>query len=465
MEKDLNRLLEKIVLEAKGLCNADGGTLYLSSLDNTLRFTIMHTTSLKIAMGGTTGIPIPIPPLRMYDATGAPNYANVTTSVALTHQSVNIPDIYNAEDYDFSATREFDQRNGYRSISSLAVPLMNNEGEIVGVLQLLNAIDPDTGQVIPFDSYHQLLVEMLATQAAVAVNNQILVERQKELLKLERDVQIGRQIQQGFLPESLPQPENWEIAAYFDPAREVSGDFYDAFPIGNDRIGIVIADVCDKGVGAALFMSLVRSLIRAYGQQRHTVDWVELIGNDKTSSPDAVGGESSDEPRVLHSSKTIAAKKAIELTNKYILDNHSGLNMFATMFLGVLDPQTGTLFYVNCGHNPPVIAGPNGIRARLAPEFPAVGMMPDLQVHVRETMLQPNETLFTFTDGVIEAKNPAGGMFTDARLMALIEQSESGGASATGILKRVQEQLQAHIGGAAQFDDITMLAVWRRPQI
>ena len=152
MEKDLNRLLEKIVLEAKGLCNADGGTLYLNTPDNTLRFTIMHTTSLKIAMGGTTGISIPIPPLRMYDATGAPNYANVTTSVALTHQSVNIPDIYNAEDYDFSATREFDERNGYRSISSLAVPLMNNDGEIVGVLQLLNAIDPETGQVISFDS-------------------------------------------------------------------------------------------------------------------------------------------------------------------------------------------------------------------------------------------------------------------------------------------------------------------------
>jgi serine phosphatase RsbU (regulator of sigma subunit) len=139
--------------------------------------------------------------------------------------------------------------------------------------------------------------------------------------------------------------------------------------------------------------------------------------------------------------------------------------MFATMFLAVLDPLTGTLYYVNCGHNPPVIIGPKGIRTRLTPEFPAVGMMPDLQVHVRETMLEPNEILVTFTDGVIEAQSPSGEMFTDVRLMKLIEQpeqSESGGASATSMLKRVQEQLQAHIGGAAQFDDITMLAVWRR---
>jgi sigma-B regulation protein RsbU (phosphoserine phosphatase) len=290
------------------------------------------------------------------------------------------------------------------------------------------------------------------------------MERQKELLKLERDVQIGRQIQQGFLPESLPQPENWEIAAYFDPAREVSGDFYDAFPIGNDRIGIVIADVCDKGVGAALFMSLVRSLIRAYGQQRHTVDWVELIGNDFTAPPETSGNEATGEPRVLHSSKTVTLKKTIELTNKYILDNHSALNMFATMFLGVLDPQTGTLFYVNCGHNAPVITGPKGIRARLAPEFPAVGMMPDLQVHVRETILEPDEMLVTFTDGVIEAHSPTGDLFTDARLMKLIEQPEPAGTSAKAMLDRVREHLQAHIGGAAQFDDITMLAVWRRPQ-
>src|SRR5262249_25091128 len=163
---------------------------------------------------------------------------------------INIPDIYASQEFDFSATQDFDRRNNYRSVSTLTIPLKNSE-EVIGVLQLLNARDRSTGEPVPFSAYDQLVVETLGTQAAIALNSQMTRLHQERLIKLERDVQIGRQIQRDFLPEQLPTLPSWEIAARFSPAREVSGDFYDSFVIAGDRIGLVIADVCDKGVGPA----------------------------------------------------------------------------------------------------------------------------------------------------------------------------------------------------------------------
>ncbi|MBI2978374.1 MAG: GAF domain-containing protein [Rhodospirillales bacterium] len=182
-ERDTNRLMETILLEAKDLCNADGGTLYLRTEDNNLKFEIMRTDSLKIAMGGTTGKEITFPPVRLYDpTTGKENRANVASCAALTGKSINIPDAYEAKDFDFSGTRKFDQGTGYRSKSFLTVPMKNSQGEIIGVLQLLNAIDRQTGQVIPFGDDIQPLIEALASQAAVALDNKQLLDAQKLLL-------------------------------------------------------------------------------------------------------------------------------------------------------------------------------------------------------------------------------------------------------------------------------------------
>ncbi|MBI2586793.1 MAG: GAF domain-containing protein, partial [Rhodospirillales bacterium] len=179
-ERDTNRLMETILLEAKDLCNADGGTLYLRTEDNNLKFEIMRTDSLKIAMGGTTGKEITFPPVRLYDpTTGKENRANVASCAALTGKSINIPDAYEAKDFDFSGTRKFDQGTGYRSKSFLTVPMKNSQGEIIGVLQLLNAIDRQTGQVIPFGDDIQPLIEALASQAAVALDNKQLLDAQK----------------------------------------------------------------------------------------------------------------------------------------------------------------------------------------------------------------------------------------------------------------------------------------------
>ena len=182
-ERDHNRLMERILLEAKDLCNADGGTLYLVEDDKGLKFEIMRTDSLKIALGGTTGKEITFPPMRLYDPkTGEPNHKNVATHVALSGNTINIPDAYKAEYFDFSGTKKFDEGTGYRSRSFLTVPLINHAGDVIGVLQLLNAQDGKSGAVIPFSAEIQPLVEALTSQAAMSLDNQHLIESQKHLL-------------------------------------------------------------------------------------------------------------------------------------------------------------------------------------------------------------------------------------------------------------------------------------------
>jgi GAF domain-containing protein len=171
VEQDFNRLLERILLEAKALCGADAGTLYLRTPDDRLQFMIVRTTSLGLALGGTTDRPVPFPPLRLYDeATGAPNERNVATYTVLRGAVVNLPDVGRAEGFDFSGTRAFDRLTGYRSISLLTIPLRHGPERVTGVIQLLNALAPDTGQIIPFDPALHPVVEALASLAAIALD-------------------------------------------------------------------------------------------------------------------------------------------------------------------------------------------------------------------------------------------------------------------------------------------------------
>lgn len=182
-ERNRDRLLETILEEAKKLCNADGGTLYLRTDDDHLAFAILRNDSLGVSMGGTTGRSITLPPIPLFDPSGKPNRHNVASAAAVMKKSVNVKDAYDAEGFDFSGTKAFDQRAGYRSKSFLTIPLVNGENRVIGVLQLLNAQDPATGKVIPFRSEHRHTVEALASQAALALDNKLLLESQKELLE------------------------------------------------------------------------------------------------------------------------------------------------------------------------------------------------------------------------------------------------------------------------------------------
>lgn len=180
-ERDSATLLERILLEAKDMGNADGGTLYILTKDDALQFAIMRTDSLGIARGGTTGQAIDLPEVEMYALGGAPNHKNVASYSAITGETINIADAYDSDQFDFSGAKLFDRSTGYRSTSFLTVPLKNNQQDIIGVLQLLNALD-EGGNVVPFSAEIQPLIEALASQAAVALENQNLIQAQKLLL-------------------------------------------------------------------------------------------------------------------------------------------------------------------------------------------------------------------------------------------------------------------------------------------
>jgi serine phosphatase RsbU (regulator of sigma subunit) len=274
---------------------------------------------------------------------------------------------------------------------------------------------------------------LLKARVGATLEKKRLRDRERLWAKsMERELEIGREIQASFLPEELPRPDGWEIAARFTPARQVAGDFYDAFPLAaGSRIGLVVADVCDKGVGAALFMALFRSLLRAFAERE--------FAEPSRSDDDRIHG-------------TIVA------TNDYIARTHGASNMFATVFFGVLEPATGKLAWVNAGHEAPVVFGTSGVAARLSPSGPALGMMPGMKFEVRMSRLDRGQTLLAFTDGVTEAKDPSGRLYSEEALLGLL----TGGApDAAALLDGIGEAVAVHTAGAERSDDITMLAVRR----
>ena len=182
-ETDINRLLETILIAAKTITNADGGTLYRVTDERKLKFEIMRNDTLAIAMGGTTGVAIPYYPIHLYDEDDKPVTTMVAAYAVHHDRSVNIADAYTEEGFDFSGTRNFDKKTGYRSQSFLTVPMKNHESEVIGVLQLLNAKDRDTGAICAFSDADLHLAESLASQAAIALTNRLLINHLEQLFE------------------------------------------------------------------------------------------------------------------------------------------------------------------------------------------------------------------------------------------------------------------------------------------
>ncbi len=242
---------------------------------------------------------------------------------------------------------------------------------------------------------------LLRARVGATLEKKRLRDRERLWAKsLERELEIGREIQKSFLPEA-------------------------------GRIGLVVADVCDKGVGAALFMALFRSLLRA------------------TATGDSARQASDPAAELL---------RAVRLTNDYIARTHGRSNMFATLFFGVLEPSTGLLLYVNGGHDAPVVFGSGGARARLLPTGPAVGMMPEMTFQVGQARLEAGEGLLAFTDGVTDARG-ASGRYGEERLLALLREPYT---SASSLLDSIEESVSIYSADEEQADDITLLAVRRQ---
>ncbi|MGD9174557.1 MAG: PP2C family protein-serine/threonine phosphatase, partial [Desulfobacterales bacterium] len=268
--------------------------------------------------------------------------------------------------------------------------------------------------------------------------------------KIEFELEKGREIQREFLPSQIPKLPNWEIATCFYPAGQVSGDFYDVFMLPDENLGLVIADVCDKGVGSALYMALFRSLIRVFAEQAIHCSGPELTQIQATTD--------RSETTVPPAYGPMARLEAVSSTNNYIAHIHGRECMFATLFFGVLNPATGTLSYVNGGHEPLYIINAGQIKNRLKPTGPAVGLMPDITFKAHEVQLEPGDLLVGYTDGVTDARSPEGEVYTRARLQSLLTQPFK---SASETLERVKSNLFAFIDVASRGDDVTMLAVQR----
>jgi len=344
--------------------------------------------------------------------------------------------------------------------SVLALPVIKCD-ELLGVLTLMNAN--------PKHFSPELVEQMQATsdQIAQTIENVRLyakldesyqsLDRSKQEIEaysnaLDEEMEKGRQIQRDFLPAEIPRLPNWEIETYFAPAKQVSGDFYDVFSLPGNNLGVVIADVADKGVGSALYMALIRSLIRVFSGH------ISLHGFANFSINNGVTKSVTEQ---CATTDQLNALTAVKLTNDYIAHEHGKEGMFATLFFGVINPLSGIMAYINGGHEPVVITASSGIKQSLEPTGPAVGMLVDMKYEIRQVQIEPGDILIGYTDGVIEALAPNGDFFTRKRLLSILEQTT---ASASELVDRIKTNVSNHVHDAPPSDDITMLAVQRLPQ-
>ena len=300
----------------------------------------------------------------------------------------------------------------------LAVPLVS-QGELIGVLNL----GPRRSEQ-EYSTDDRKLLDNLAAQAAPALRvGQLVRQQQAEARtreRFEQELEVARLIQKNFLPRELPELSGWHVAAYYQPAREVGGDFYDVIPLADGEVGFVIGDVTDKGVPAALVMAATRSVLRAFAQ--------------RLTDPGAV----------------------LRQVNEHLCPDMPE-KMFVTCFYGVLEPTTGRFRFANAGHDVPYVKTAEGsveLRARGMP----LGLMPGMSYEEKELVLHPGDSLLLHSDGIVEAHNPAREMFGFPRLMAAVAEYPGG----ADVIDRVLSDVRAHTGPEAeQEDDITMVTVQR----
>ncbi len=279
---------------------------------------------------------------------------------------------------------------------------------------------------------------LLKARISSCLEKKRLRDLQKMYLKgLERELEIGREIQMGFLPPKLPSVEGWEVGAYFKAAKEVAGDYYDAFLLPDGNLACVVGDVCGKGVGAALYMSLFRSLIRATSKSS------QFHMNTK--------GQVLTDAELL--------QRVISYTNNYVAETHGHTSMFSTVLIGIVNRAQSKLTYINAGNEPALFVTAAGDVTLLWPTGPIVGIIPEAEFIAREMDMDVNDLFLAYTDGVTDALNSEEKSFGRERLVECLD-SRLGGCEK--LLQNIKGKLESFIGQADQFDDITMLAVRRQ---
>jgi serine phosphatase RsbU (regulator of sigma subunit) len=305
------------------------------------------------------------------------------------------------------------------NINSLLVAPLSVKGNVLGVM-LVGQSDrsPD------FSERTLEIITGIAQQTAMAVQNDLLQQEMAERERLERELQLAHEIQETFLPEHLPDLPGWELAVTWRAARQVAGDFYDVFELPGRRLGLVIADVADKGMPAALFMALTRTLMRAASaEERSPADALERVNN--LLVPDARHG------------------------------------MFVTGLYAILSLETGELVYANAGHHPPLVlrSDARGLEQLERGEI-ALGVLEDVQFREHVHTLAAEDAMILYTDGVVEALSPDGMFYGEERLWSAIRAHRA--ASAHEILNVVVDSVAAFVGDNPPSDDLTLMVVRRQ---
>ncbi len=300
----------------------------------------------------------------------------------------------------------------------VVVPLVT-QGELIGALYLGPRLSDQD-----YSTDDRKLLSTLAAQAAPAIRVAQLVRDQAVEIqareRLEQEMRVATLIQQQFLPRELPQLRDWQVAAYYGPARAVGGDFYDFIPLPDGRIGIVVGDVTDKGVPAALIMARTQSVLR------------------------------SEAPRFQ------SPGKVLERANEILLPEMPA-RMFVTCLYMILEPETGRVVYANAGHNLPYVRTANEVIELRATGMP-LGLLPDMDYPEREAVLEPGQSVLLYSDGLVEAHDPAGDMFGFPRLKQLMATERPG----SELIDHLLDQLHGFVGrGWDQEDDITLVALQR----
>jgi serine phosphatase RsbU (regulator of sigma subunit) len=306
---------------------------------------------------------------------------------------------------------------GVTAHDGVAVPITNDSAETIGGVYAL--VRRDRENIANYLPAIQSLAAQIETFVARAAAHQQALSN----ARMQHELNVAARIQSSFLPESVPQVANWDIAATLIPARQCSGDFYDFIALDDGRLGIIVADVADKGTGAALYMALSRTVMRTFAMQ----------------------GD-------LHPAHVI--KQA----NDRILQDTSS-NQFVTTFYGLLNPATGRMTYCNAGHNPTfIIRAADGSVVSLGETGIPVGMVDDLDWEEGEATLLPGDMMLLYTDGVPEAQNADEALFEESRLLAVAADL---GRNAASTRDAIIASIQEFVGDAPQFDDITLVVVKR----
>jgi sigma-B regulation protein RsbU (phosphoserine phosphatase) len=441
----INVMLRKTIDISIGLSGADHGSLILFDSDGGVSETILSRGDVS-------------PQLRSVLIESA--FKKGLAGWVRRHRKIGLVDDTQTDDRWLTSP---DQH--YRARSALALPIITGE-VLLGILTLKHSR--------PYHFTREIveLMRVTATQVAMVLENTCLFTNLNNSLKslgkanqkieaysreLDLEMEKCRQIQMSFLPRQLPLLPDWDIEEFFFPAKRVSGDFYDAFMLPGGYIGLVIGDVCDKGAGSALFMALFRSLIRIFSGQTHMCK--HLCESFMSLVPKRSEDIKIQQKTVDHGQTNPLI--AVSLTNDYIAQDND-MCMFATLFFGVLDPESGKLVYINGGHEAVTVIDKKGVRKRLLPTGPAVGAMSQAKFAYQEVQLQPGEILFAYTDGVIDARSPDEERFTKKRLFSLLSRPAT---DALGLIQRVATEVFTHIGKAPQEDDITILTLQRKNPI